>query len=204
MRPAPDIIEEMVFARSLLVAAALLLSACTSTYDQASAAPVNKGQKARKAAPDFTLNDVNGRPVKLSDLRGKVVLLNFWATWCGPCKVEIPWFIEFEQKYKDRGLVVIGVAMDEEGWSVVKPYIAERRINYRVVVGTEKVGLDYGGVESLPTTFIIDKAGNIASTHVGLVSRKEYENDINQLLGGDRASERGAVYARLGTAQLPQ
>ncbi|HET8550170.1 MAG TPA: redoxin domain-containing protein [Bryobacteraceae bacterium] len=195
----------MAFARSFLVAMALISSGCTSSSDQARAAPANKTRKALTAAPDFTLNDVNGRPVRLSDFRGKVVLLNFWATWCGPCKVEIPWFIEFEQKYKDRGLTVIGVAMDEEGWSIVKPYLAARRINYRVVIGTEQVGAAYGGVDSLPTTFIIDKDGRIASTHVGLVSKSDYENEILRLLGASgNASDKPAVYTRLGTAQLPQ
>jgi thiol-disulfide isomerase/thioredoxin len=194
----------MALTRSLLVATAFLVSGCTSSFDQANAAPAAKPQKARKAAPDFALNDVNGRPVKLSDFRGKVVLLNFWATWCGPCKVEIPWFIEFEQKYKDRGLVVIGVSMDEEGWSVVKPYLAERRINYRVVIGTEKMGQSYGGVDSLPTTLLIDKDGQIVATHVGLVSKSEYENEIVQLLGGSRAGRDGNVYAGLRTAQLAQ
>ena len=194
----------MAFARSLLVATALLLSGCASSSEQATAAPAAKRDKARKTAPDFTLNDVHGRPVKLSDFRGKVVLLNFWATWCGPCKLEIPWFIEFEQKYKDRGLVVIGVSMDEEGWDVVKPYLAERRINYRVVIGTDKIGDAYGGVESLPTTMVIDRDGQIASTHIGLVGKSDYENEIVQLLGGGRASGGRAVYARARTAQLAQ
>ena len=185
----------------------LIVSACTPSLDLANAAPTRKSPakaKALKSAPDFSLKDVNGRPVKLSDFRGKVVLLNFWATWCGPCKVEIPWFIEFEQKYKDRGFAVIGVSMDEEGWEVVKPYLADRRINYRVVIGTEKVGEAYGGVESLPTSFMIDKEGRIISTHVGLVSKSDYENEIVQLLGGGRASHGGALHAGLRAAQRAQ
>jgi peroxiredoxin len=195
----------MVITRSILAASVLLASTFTWTSDNANAAPANtKNRKAAKTAPDFALKDINGRQVKLSDFRGKIVLLNFWATWCGPCKVEIPWFIEFEQKYKDRGFAVIGVSMDEEGWSVVKPYLAERRINYRVVVGTEKLGQDYGGVESLPTSFIIDKEGRIVSTHVGLVSKSDYESEIVQLLGGSRADARGAHTAGVRTAQLAQ
>src|ERR1700723_1449294 len=77
----------------------------------------------RKAAPDFSLTDANGSPVKLSDYKGKVVLLNFWATWCGPCKIEIPWFMDFEQTYKDKNFAVLGVSLDEDGWDSVKPYI---------------------------------------------------------------------------------
>jgi len=157
-----------------------MLSAC-STEKKANAQmrPSNE----RHAAPDFTLMDVTGKPVKLSDFKGKVVVLNFWATWCGPCKVEIPWFIEFEQKFKDQGLVVLGVSMDEDGWPTVKPYLEQAKVNYRVVIGSDRVGEMYGGVESLPTTFMIDKEGKIAKTHIGLIGKREYLDEINQLLG---------------------
>jgi len=124
-----------------------------------------------------------GQTVKLADYKGKVVLLNFWATWCGPCKIEIPWFIEFEQTHKDKGFAVLGVSMDEDGWDVVKPYLASHKINYRVLLGDDSVATLYGGVDSLPTTFILDKEGRIASIHVGLVSKGDYLNDIGVLLG---------------------
>jgi peroxiredoxin len=149
-----------------------------------------KPPKDRKAAPIFTLKDSSGADLRLSEYKGKVVLLNFWATWCGPCKVEMPWFVEFEQTYKDRGFGVIGVSMDEEGWDVVKPYLATKHINYRVVVGTEQLSKSYDGVESLPTTFLIDRDGRIASVHTGLVSKGEYEREIQQLLGGPKGGQR--------------
>ena len=118
--------------------------------------------------------------------------MNFWATWCGPCKIEIPWLIDFEQKYKDRGFAVIGVAMDDEGWEVVKPYLAQSKINYRVILGSDTVATLYGGVESLPTTFMLDQEGKIASTHIGLVSKSDYEDEIVQLLnGGSQRSDAG-------------
>ncbi len=134
------------------------------------------------------MKDVDGKPVNLADYKGKVVLLNFWATWCGPCKIEIPWFIDFEQKYKDRGFAVLGVAMDDEGLEIVKPYLEKSKINYRIVLGNDSVATMYGGIDSLPTTFVLDKDGKIASTHVGLVSKSDYENEIQQLLDHSQRS----------------
>jgi peroxiredoxin len=155
-----------------------------------------KSDSTRKAAPEFALKDADGKTVTLADYKGKVVLLNFWATWCGPCKIEIPWFADFEQKYKDRGFAVLGVAMDEEGWEVIKPYLEQSKVNYRVILGNDTVAGLYGGVESLPTTFVLDRNGKIASTHVGLVSKSDYENEIMQLLEGATSSAgRSAVVA---------
>jgi peroxiredoxin len=161
-------------------------TACSSSPDSKVRAAV-KAEKDRRVAPDFVLKDADGKTVKLSDYKGKVVLLNFWATWCGPCKIEIPWFIDFEQRFKDRGFAVLGVSMDEDGWEIVKPYIEKHRVNYRNLLGNDSVAVQFGGVDSLPTTFLIDSTGRIASTHVGLVSKSNYENEIVHLL-----SQRGS------------
>jgi peroxiredoxin len=163
----------------IAVAALAFLFSCSSSATVGAVRPV----KERKPAPDFTLKDASGASVKLSDYRGKVVLLNFWATWCGPCKMEIPWFIEFQQQFKDQGFTVLGVAMDDDGWQSVKPYVAERKVNYRVLLGDDAVSTRYGGVDSLPTTFVIDQQGRIASAHVGLIGKNEYLGEIQTLLG---------------------
>ena len=167
---------------------AFLLTSCSREPAVVEAAV--KAEKDRKPAPDFTLKDANGQTVKLSDYKGKVILLDFWATWCGPCKIEIPWFIEFEQAYKDKGFSVVGVSMDEEGWSVVKPYIQDRKVNYRILLGTEQVGQLYGGLDSLPTTYLIDRSGRIASVHIGLTEKDGFQNEITRLLEAPRAALR--------------
>src|SRR6202007_2498461 len=133
------------------------------------------------ASRDCTLTDATGPAVKLSDYKGKVVLLNFWATWCGPCKVEIPWFIEFEKTYKERGFAVLGISMDDDGWKAVKPFVAEKAMNYPVMIDNKRVSEQYGGIDSLPTTFLINREGKIASTHSGLVSKRNCEAEILKL-----------------------
>jgi peroxiredoxin len=136
----------------------------------------------RKVAPDFALTDVDGRVVRLSDLKGKVVLLNFWATWCAPCRIEIPWFTEFQRTYRGKGLVVVGVSLDDDGWKSVKPFVVDTKINYPVVIGNEEVDKAFGGVSSLPETLIIDREGRIAVVHTGLCNRGEYQADIERVL----------------------
>ena len=180
-----------------LLTAAVLVCSCSNTERVRTAAPKAVGN--RKPAPPFTLKDSEGKTVSLEDYKGKVVLLNFWATWCGPCKIEIPWFVAFEQKYKEKGFSVVGVSMDEEGWNTVKPFLAEEKINYRVLLGNDSVGTLYGGVDSLPTTFVIDREGQIAATHIGLVSKSDYENEIVQLLEAKRTGVGVNAHAASGS-----
>ena len=169
-----------------MVVACLLLAGielgCSSAPKPTAAAPADKDKAASKVAASFALKDATGADLKLSDYKGKVVLLNFWATWCGPCKVEIPWFMEFNKTYKDRGFTVVGISMDDDGWKSVKPYLAAKKIDYPVAIGNDELGKLYGGVDSLPTTFIIDRSGNIAYTHTGLESKDTYEKEIAGLL----------------------
>jgi peroxiredoxin len=177
--------------------------ACSSSPNPPAAAATSvKPPKERKEAPDFSLKDAYGKTVRLSDYRSKVVLLNFWATWCGPCKIEIPWFNEFEQQNKDRGFAVLGISMDEEGWEVVKPFTARLKVNYRVLMGDDLTAELYGGVGSLPTSFLIDRHGKVASVHVGLVSKSDYENEIEEILAAPARSARGADVAGVPAAAV--
>ena len=178
----------VAFLRTLSIIATSLLIITGCARDPRTVHAAVKPVNERKAAPQFALKDADGKMVKLSDYKGKIVLLNFWATWCGPCKIEIPWFKEFETTYKNKGFSVLGIAMDDEGWEIVKPYITEQKINYRTLLGNDQVGTMYGGVESLPTSFIIDREGRVAAIHVGLVSKSVYVNDIKNLLEGKQTS----------------
>jgi peroxiredoxin len=136
----------------------------------------------RSLASDFTLTDASGRPVTLSGFRGKVVLLNFWATWCVPCGAEIPLLVGFEQQYRDRGFEVLGVSLDEDGWKSVKPFLEAKHVNYPMMIGDAAIARAYGGIEAVPMTLIIDKSGRIAATHIGIFKRDECEADIQAVL----------------------
>ncbi len=173
-------VTRLIAALSTALALGYVSVGCNSTTS-VKAAQV-KPDKDRKEAPDFALKDADGKLVRLSDYRGKVVVLDFWATWCGPCKIEIPWFMEIERKNKDRGLEVLGVAMDDEGWEAVKPFAQKLGINYRLIMGNDQVAQMYGGVDALPTTFLIDRTGKIASVHVGLAGKKDFEDGVDALL----------------------
>src|SRR5579884_1324538 len=130
----------------LMLAAGFAFTSCSNSRQTEAQRVAAKARASRKPAPDFTLTDSNGAKVKLSEYRGKVVLLNFWATWCGPCQVEIPWFIKFQREYKDKDFVVLGVSDDDDGWKAVRPFISSEHINYRVLMANEQVALLYGGI----------------------------------------------------------
>jgi peroxiredoxin len=167
------------FATAVLLGC--LFQGCSSTPSTVKAASL-KPNSERREAPDFALKDAEGKTVHLSEYRGKVVLLDFWATWCDPCRLEIPWFIALQRKDKDRGFEVLGVSMDDEGWEVVKPFMKSVGMNYRVLIGNDQTTERYGGVDALPTTFLIDRQGKIAAVHIGLASRKDFEDGVEQLL----------------------
>lgn len=133
-------------------------------------------------APDFELTSLDGKRVKLSDYRGKAVLLNFWATWCSPCKVEMPWFVDLQKKYGNDGLVVVGIAMDDTETDKIAQFASEMGVNYPVLLGTDKVSEQYGNVEFLPTSFYIDRQGRIVGKGTGLLGRGEVEENVQKAL----------------------
>jgi cytochrome c biogenesis protein CcmG/thiol:disulfide interchange protein DsbE len=148
----------------------------------AASALAQETSTAKTPAPDWELSDLNGKRVNLSDFRGKVLILDFWATWCAPCRVEIPHFVELQKQYGDKGLTVIGVSLDEQGPDIVKKFVKQLGVNYPMVMGNEKVTESYGGIVAIPTTFVIDRQGRIVGRHMGYEDKAVFEKEIQSLL----------------------
>jgi thiol-disulfide isomerase/thioredoxin len=146
-----------------------------------------KGQLMGGLAPDFELAGLDGKNLKLSDLRGKAVLLNFWATYCGPCKFEMPWFVELQKEYGPQGFQILGVAMDDASNEDIAKFAKEMGVNYPILLGKDSVASSYGGVSVLPTTFFIDRDGKIIAREFGLRSRGDFVDDIKKAMGPAKA-----------------
>jgi len=169
-----------------VIAAAMLYFGFHMAQRSRADAPAILGKST--PAPDFTLERLDGGSLKLSDLRGKAVLLNFWATWCGPCKIETPWLVELQNQYRSEGLQVLGVAMDDSGKDEITKFAKDMGVNYPVLLGKEAVGDEYGGVPALPETFFIGRDGKIVDRIIGLKGRAEIEDSIKKALATEPSS----------------
>lgn len=152
-------------------------------------APEDEGAQMKgQQAPDFALQSLDGKTIHLSDFRGKAVLLNFWATWCEPCKVEMPWFIQLQNQYASEGLQIVGVAMDDSSEKDIAAFAHNMGVNYPILLGKEGVGNAYGGVQFLPATFYIDRNGKVVDKIFGLRGRSEIEDLVKKIVNEPRVA----------------
>jgi peroxiredoxin len=157
--------------------------------------------KLSSPAPDFALESLDGKTMHLSDFRGKAVLLNFWATWCGPCKIEMPWFVDFQKQYGAQGFQIIGVAMDDASKEDISKFAKDMGVNYPILIGKEAVGDQYGGVPALPETFLIGRDGKIVDKIIGLRGKAEIADSIQEALNTRPAASQAAASNNAGVAQ---
>jgi peroxiredoxin len=174
----PVVIIVVAMVVSLMLVFAFKLARRSSQGITAGTAQMKSG-----TAPDFTLQSLDGKTVRLSDFRGKAVVLNFWATWCSPCKIEMPWFVDMQKQYGPAGVQFLGIAMDDASTKDIAEFAQNMKVNYPILVGKESVGDAYGGVQFLPETFYIDRNGKIVDKAFGLKGRGEIEDGIKKILG---------------------
>ena len=182
------------YSISVILGLTLLIFSCNNNQAQTGEDNNNKAKKEQPSnkqvekkstsakAPDFELVNSEGKTVRLSSLEDKVIILNFWATWCGPCRMEIPGFVDLYNEYNSDGLEIIGVSVDQGGWDAVKPFIERYKINYPVLMYNYQVVMDYGGIQGIPTTFLINRKGEIVEKIVGMRPDSYFEQRVKELL----------------------
>ncbi|MGB8655942.1 MAG: TlpA disulfide reductase family protein [Candidatus Acidiferrales bacterium] len=180
---------------SVLTLGTLNFSGCKGKTEFSTTSSADGGKTASKplaAAPDVTFKDLQGKSETLASYQGKVVFVNFWATWCEPCQMEIPWLIELQKKYGDKGFTMLGVAMDEEGSSVVAPFVqkteydvdgGQSTMNYPIVLGNDDIADKFGGLLGYPTSFLVSRDGKILKKYLGPVSEPALDKQIQAALG---------------------
>jgi len=200
----PNLPESGRGGRSPLVLVVLALAVTGMLYFAFHAARRTQAGVAPSAlmtspAPNFTLESLDGKNMTLSEFRGKAVLLNFWATWCAPCKIEMPWFVELQNQYGPQGLQIVGVAMDDSSKEDIAKFAKDMGVNYPVLIGKESVGDEYGGVPALPESFFIGRNGKIVDKIIGLKGKEEIEDSIKKALD----TQTGATPATTASTALP-
>ncbi|HXZ28092.1 MAG TPA: TlpA disulfide reductase family protein [Terriglobales bacterium] len=196
--PAPSLKRNVAVLGVVIAAVALMLWVGVRQSRHGSS-PLAGGElvEVGKSAPDFELQTLEGKSVRLSDFRGKAVVLNFWATWCDPCKIEMPWLVDLQKQYGSQGLQVVGVAMDDSGKDAIQAFAKQMGVNYVILQGKNAVGDAYGAT-GYPTTVYIDRNGKVLNKILGLVSKSEIEDNIKQALGGGGAQTASAPAATEG------
>jgi thiol-disulfide isomerase/thioredoxin len=174
--------DPVVLVVVALVVALMLVFGFKMARHSSQGMAAGNAQMKNGIAPDFTLQSLDGKTVRLSDFRGKPVVLNFWATWCGPCKIEMPWFVDLQKQYGPAGLQFLGVAMDDASTKDIAEFAASMKVNYPILIGKESIGDAYGGVQFLPETFYIDRNGKVVDKAFGLKGRGEIEDAIKKIL----------------------
>lgn len=201
--------KNQIIATVVVIAAIIIGLYCVDRYwiapvaaNQADAKPdLGSGSAKYPMAPAFSLTDLQGQKVSLDDYRGKVVILDFWATWCGPCRMEIPGFVQLQQKYGPQGFQIIGVSMDD-GPQPVRQFYQQFHMNYPVAMGNEKLGELYGGIIGLPTTFVIGRDGRIYDKIPGAVEPGLFDTEIRTLLAAPANTEVKNFQAAGGSGQV--
>ncbi|HET9253449.1 MAG TPA: TlpA disulfide reductase family protein [Candidatus Eisenbacteria bacterium] len=163
-------------ALALLLAVSLTGTGCTTKTTS------TQGGAVGTAAPAFALPNLEGKTVRNTDLQGKVVLLNFWATWCPPCRDEVPDFVRLQSKYRDQGLEIVGLSLDHGGAQDVRPFADEYNVNYTMLIASQETADAFGGIQGVPTTFVLDRKGTIVKRFVGRAPAEAFEEAIRPLL----------------------
>ena len=179
MQPRPNLKQRLSFAQICLFATVVVFANAPSTIAQL---PVIRFVRDPDPAPAFQLKDLDGKALSLDNSKGKVVLLNFWATWCGPCREEIPGLVALQDRYKDR-LQIIGLVVDDDDEKEIRSVADAEKINYPIALADGKTRFEYGGIAALPTVFLINADGRVVQKHVGLYNPALYETEVRALLG---------------------
>ena len=193
--PQPPRRSPLVLVVVALVAAGMLYFGLHMARGSGTTHPL--GMAYGTPAPDFTLETLDGKSLSLSSLRGKAVLVNFWATWCGPCKIETPWLVDFQKQYGAEGLQIVGVAMDDSGKDEIARFAKDMGVNYPVLLGKEAVGDAYGGVPALPESFFVSRDGKIVDKIMGLEGKAEIETAIKKALNAQATATPAATASAL-------